>query len=450
MITSELRTEGGRTLVVKRADPTVAVDAARLTREATMLAMARHPGVVEMAEQVDPDEHPEHVELRTIFAGARTLAASDLDSLTVARALAATAGTVADLHALGLVHGRIDPGHIVLTGSGRAVLCGFAEAGLAGDLRSDGQVLVPSLDVAALGALLHRAVADAAASPDPRRSGLDRPAAARLADRATAADPALRPSARTFAAGLAACLPAPPSSRTRARPSLPAEGPSVDRSPVDRSSAEPTGPARPAPPAAPASGSVSPAAAGSAPRPAGPAPSPVDRDRRRRGRRVLAVTGVVLAVVSLGLGVDALVDLRSGPGADPAGASPTRASPTSAGASVPVEQPSAGAPQPGGQLEIDGRHLALGTAEDQVLQAVWGCTGSPTVVLVRPDGSVFRFDRLATPGQDVSGVLVGRVPDRAAVQVVSDADGCLALQARAGDRIETLSIPAAPPSPTPA
>ena len=431
MITSELRTEGGRTLVVKRADPTVAVDAARLTREATMLAMARHPGVVEMAEQVDPDEHPEHVELRTIFAGARTLAAPDLDSLIVARALAATAGTVADLHALGLVHGRIDPGHIVLTGSGRAVLCGFAEAGLAGDLRSDGQVLVPSLDVAALGALLHRAVADAAASPDPRRSGLDRPAAARLADRATAADPALRPSARTFAAGLAACLPAPPSSRTRARPSLPAEGPSVDRSPVDRSSAEPAAPA-------------------SAPRPARPAPSPVDRDRRRRGRRVLAVTGVVLAVVSLGLGVEALVDLRSGPGADPAGASPTSASPTSAGESVPVEQPSAGAPQPGGQLEIDGRHLALGTAEDQVLQAVWGCTGSPTVVLVRPDGSVFRFDRLATPGQDVSGVLVGRVPDRAAVQVVSDADGCLALQARAGDRIETLSIPAAPPSPTPA
>jgi hypothetical protein len=40
---------------------------------------------------------------------------------------------------------------------------------------------------------------------------------------------------------------------------------------------------------------------------------------------------------------------------------------------------------------------------------VWNCAGPEALVLVRPDGAVFRFDGLATTGHDVLGVLVGRV-----------------------------------------
>jgi hypothetical protein len=153
-------------------------------------------------------------------------------------------------------------------------------------------------------------------------------------------------------------------------------------------------------------------------------------------------------VVAVGLGVDALADVPSSDTAHPVAASPAA---TSASTPAPTEQPAPGdAPRPGGQIVLDGHHLQLGTADDQVVRAVWGCTGPPAVVLVRADGAVFRFDRLASPGQDVTGVLVGRLPERDAVQLVTGADGCLALQARAGDRAETLSIPATPPSPTPA
>ncbi|MGZ4718640.1 MAG: hypothetical protein ACXWCB_18270, partial [Acidimicrobiales bacterium] len=211
MITSELVAENGRTFVVKRADPAADADAARLAREATMLAIARHPGVVEVAPGPDPpDPARAPVELRTVHAGARTLAAPDIDPLAALQALATTAETVADLHALGLVHGRLDPDHIVLTSSGRAVLCGFAEAGLAGDRRPDGTVLVPSVDVAALGARLAEAL-DRLREPTsgPRRAAVDRAGLARLVERAAAADAGLGPSARAVAAGLAAALPRP-------------------------------------------------------------------------------------------------------------------------------------------------------------------------------------------------------------------------------------------------
>ncbi len=163
------------------------------------------------------------------------------------------------------------------------------------------------------------------------------------------------------------------------------------------------------------------------------------------------VVGAAIAVVSLGVGIDALADLPTGRGADPAAASSaTTAVPDPTPPSSLVPAALGDQPQPGGRLDLDGHHLQLGTADDQVVRAAWGCTGRPAVVLVRPDGAVFRFDRLATPGQDVTGVLVGRVPERSTVQLVTGSDGCLALQAAAADRVETLAIPAAPPSPTPA
>ncbi len=217
MTTCELAAVGRRTLVIKRADPADRADEARLAHEATMLAMARHPGVVEVDPHPDaPDPadavgpRPTALELRTVYAGSRTLAAADLDPLAALRALVVAAGTLADLHAVGLVHGRLDPDHIVLTGTGRAVLCGFAEAGLSGDRRSDGEVLTPSTDVAALGARLAEVLALA---PEPiratRHDTVDRVGLAPLIARATA-DPGLRPSARAFAATLAAALPRPP------------------------------------------------------------------------------------------------------------------------------------------------------------------------------------------------------------------------------------------------
>lgn len=428
MTTSELVADGGRTLVVKRADPAVAPDAARLTREATLLAMARHPGVVELVGPSDPlvpadrddqgDPTGVVLELRTLFAGARTLAAPDLDPRTAARALAVVAATVADLHALGLVHGRITPDHVVLTGAGRAVLCGFAEAGLAGDVRSDGEVLLPSLDVASLGSVLGRLLAEPAGAAERRHSGLDRGAVARLVDRATDADPRLRPSARTFATALAASLPRAPEPRALARPSEPAIAPHA---------------------AGPDSGSADPdAARGKADLTGVVLPT-------SRGRRLVAATGALVAVVWLGMGFDALGD---GPHRATTSTTPSSTAAVTRSDATTVEQPPTSEPaRPGGELDLDGRHLTLGTPADQVVRAVWSCSGPEAVVLVRPDGSVFRFDGLAVPGHDVTGVLVGRLPPRAIVELVTGADGCTQVQARATDRTVTLSIPSLPSSP---
>ncbi|MGH9119270.1 MAG: hypothetical protein ACRD0A_15730, partial [Acidimicrobiales bacterium] len=151
----------GRAVARKRAS--TAAQRASLEWEAAALAAAGHPGVVDLLD-VEPES------LTTAYAGTHSLATGP--PLTAERIMAlgaAVAATVADLHSLGIVHGRVDPSHVVLGPDGRPLLCGFSGTTLAGRagpptsptvhgfadprLRS-GDPTPPAADVYAIGAVL--------------------------------------------------------------------------------------------------------------------------------------------------------------------------------------------------------------------------------------------------------------------------------------------------------
>ena len=137
--------------------------------------------------------------LRTVHAGEPVTrwAGSLTDVAGVAAALAATLG---DLHDAGLVHGRLDPSHVLLGDGGRPRLCGWSGP--------DGAA--PADDVGAWGRLVDD-LATRAASPRrllagrsaarTRRSLLD------LAERASDPVPTRRPSARALADAVMTAVP---------------------------------------------------------------------------------------------------------------------------------------------------------------------------------------------------------------------------------------------------
>ena len=95
-------------------------------------------------------------------------------------------------------------------------------------------------------------------------------------------------------------------------------------------------------------------------------------------------------------------------------------------------------------MVLGGHRYSLGTPEDQVLVAVWGCAGPAAPVLVRPDGAVFRFESLATADHDVAGVPAGQLPAGTAARLVRDGDGCFELGGGAGADAVTIAVPSAP------
>jgi eukaryotic-like serine/threonine-protein kinase len=206
----------------------------RLAHEALVLAAAAHPGVVELCGLAAPDGE---LELRTRWVGSRSLAdAIPLPAPQVALIIGAVAETVADLHRMGLVHGRIDATHVLFDDGGRPVLCGFSGAG--GLARATATTPGPRTgdDVAALGELLTIALGPVPTDgliPDHRfgrtrtRHQLHRSLLV-LADTATVDDPNARPSARALAAGIQRLTPdlAPASSLDHLRATV---GPSETR-----------------------------------------------------------------------------------------------------------------------------------------------------------------------------------------------------------------------------
>ena len=66
---------------------------------------------------------PGRLELR--WVGSHTLETARPTVPAAAAILAALAVTVADVHGLGVVHGRIDPSHVVIGPRGEPVLCGL-------------------------------------------------------------------------------------------------------------------------------------------------------------------------------------------------------------------------------------------------------------------------------------------------------------------------------------
>jgi hypothetical protein len=127
---------------VVRKEATSAAEAARLANEALVLRVARHPGVVRLL----------HFDGRVLET--RWVDGPSAGSLTPCQG-AALATTLADLHAIGVVHGAVEPSHVLVPADGKPVLCGFGQGAL-GASRGDPRL---ADDVAALATML-RAQAD--------------------------------------------------------------------------------------------------------------------------------------------------------------------------------------------------------------------------------------------------------------------------------------------------
>ncbi|HEY8526880.1 MAG TPA: hypothetical protein VIL48_18050 [Acidimicrobiales bacterium] len=187
----------GGPVAIKTATGPASVD--RLQHEAQRLHRAGHPGVVTV---VGAGFVGEAFELRTRYVG-DTLA-HWTGSLAHAAGLgAAIATTVADLHEIGLVHGRLDATHVLVGADGRPRLCGLSHPGDCG----------PADDVHALGLLLEHLLARVGAE---RRSGLGwarsagagpRRALSQIAARALDPVATRRPSARALARSILAAVP---------------------------------------------------------------------------------------------------------------------------------------------------------------------------------------------------------------------------------------------------
>jgi hypothetical protein len=380
VVTTTVESDAGRPVVVKRAPGEVG---ARLRREGERLQRARHPGVVPVVRSGPIDGG---WELATGHAGRPVAALGGLRVPQVAGLVAGVASTLADLHGLDVVHGRVDATHVLVGEHGRPVLCGLG----------DGEPPArPEDDVAALGALLVDLLeGDDQGEPIPDRrwrgrrtgSAWDRRALLLLADQASAEPPTRRPTARRLAAAIAETVPG--LARIEAlSPVAPDAVASIDSIERLRASAE------------------------------------VDERRSPWPRRAPAVALLAAGLVGVGL-LRLLGEGTEGPrlGAAPAASSTTPS---------PAER--IATPIPGSELTSGGHTYRVGQAGDEVLVDDWDCDGERTPALLRPaTGEVFVFPRWAEDGS-LSVAPVARVIGAEALVSASVGAACPGLAVRTAD-----------------
>jgi hypothetical protein len=420
-------------VVVKTATP-AAVD--RLRLEIERLQRAAHPGVVAIVAVADPPA----CELRTRYAGepvggwAGTMA-------SVAGFGAAVATTLADLHGVGLVHGRIDASHILVGEDGRPRLCGFSHPG----------GTEPADDVAALADVLSNLVDRAR----PLRGGTPlrrwrRVGQAYGQERALrqalhhALDPVptRRPNARVLADAILAAVPGaelpPPTHQTRTEPdtleriwAASEEGTEAERwaravgsGPPDLPLAGVTTPdwgTAPPPPEHPAADALGltierPQLAGRGGLGGRPrsTPDPPSAPQSGRRRLVAAVVGIA-PVVALTGAAATLVTREDSPPPEADAAFPWPPDcPRVPGPAADIDGD--GCPN---QLTVDGATVTagearwtLGQAGDQITLGDWDCDGSASAALLRPPtGDVFLFPDWARSGAPVSVTPIQRVAE---------------------------------------
>ena len=480
-ITVELG-DDGRPVVVKTADHDEAD--LWLSREAERLARARHPGVIEIVDRANR-------RLVLAWAGHHTLDTLSPTPEVAVTLVANLAATLCDLHALGIVHGRLTPGHVVVDDRGRPRLCGLRGAG-PGPIEPG-----PAEDVAALGRLIDLLLGtEAELEPIPehrwgrkRWSGAQRRALLTLADQASDPDPARRPTARALAAAVAQLVPeaqyaTPSPPRDGPKPS--AEEPSTEERPVPPESAADDLPVRDEESGQETEGagddpdlSLDDRAHDGVPIPArtiggerflglrledrsrgpglvdpvAPEPAPAEPGSPRVGeptnRPRWASRPVLLALGTVGGALVVIVALSSsGSRTHPPH---TAAVPLTGVTTTSIRPPDDPPRCPGQDCPTDGEIVGnlirrgdhwfeAGRSGDHVSLGDWDCDGVDTPAVVRPStGEVFVFDHWATPRKPTTVAPVAVVPKAMSLETVTTASGCAPPRVRLADgSVESL------------
>jgi eukaryotic-like serine/threonine-protein kinase len=432
---------------------------AYLKVEADLLVVAAHPGVVELIRSHEVEDGVWELELRLVQGDNLTVGPS-WSAEEVAGFGAAAATTLADLHDLGIAHGRLGPDHLLVDEAGRPLLCGLGGArrgvpvGTGVDPRP--------LDVSALARCLIELLPPNA--PRDLRRALDRAISARRRRPLTARQlarslshavpgsrlPGVGHPGAVASPGAVAKQPAEPASRGR-------QGEALRRTDGDGASGEGGDDG-----AAPAL-SRSPQPAESSIPPAGLRSGAFQADRRSRSwhgsgvtahpgtrKAVGSTTAVILAalvVVALGIGLW-LVSVRPPGGgrarsvlpAAPHLAAPGRGSgsPVSGASPKPavrVGQRGATCPpadrgcgpvrRPGGVLTTASGRYRFGAAGDVVVLGRWTCRAEAFPALLRPTtGQVWVFDAWAAGRARVGAHLVATIRGGRSLRVMPDAGGC--------------------------
>lgn len=379
--TTEVESGPAGPVVVRRA---IGPDAPGLRRIGERLVAAAHPGVVEVLSSGGSEQE---WELRLAHAGHPVGLMGQLSPERVAAIAAAVATTLADLHAIGLVHGAVEPSHVLVGAHGRPVLCGLVP-------EVDGRE--PTDDVAALGALM---VSLLGPGDDPvvlpqRRWARTRPTAdwsrrslLLLADHACAEPSSRRPSARRLAAEISEAVPG------AVLEIAPAAGPDGD---------DPMG-------------SLRPEVGDEAPPP-----------------RLSALAGAVVGVVLLGA-VGVQLARPHSESADTATPAPTTSvlEPGARPACVPLPAAHGSGSGCATPVEVDGSLVRVGEVRyqvgepgDVVALGDWDCEGGATPAVLRPStGEVFVFDSWAGEA-DVAVGATDRVDGADELVVEGASDGC--------------------------
>ncbi len=351
----------GKVVVRKRA--TSDHEHERFAHEAHMLQRASHPGVVEFISFDD-----ETGTLRTQFAGDQTWKSSPPETLSeLAKGVASVAATLSDLHTLAITHASLTADHIVLGADRRPILCDLSQAG-----DQD-----PSIDVAALGAVIHECLDQIGDGKPSTRKAL-----AALADRASHTDPEKRPSAAALAAA----------SRQLVQTSQPTAGRS--------------------------SGSSIKVLAGAA--------------------VLMAALAVLfwpsaddpLAIATL----DEALPVTNPPSPAPALSTQAADRPTTPSTTVAIEIPVEPL-----VLEHDGFRYAVGQSGDSAAIGDWDCDGAETAAILRPhSGQVYLFDTWPTDSE-TARVTPLTIPNSTATLDAGTDCGRLVLVDAAGEAV-TLNV----------
>lgn len=376
-------------------------DVAALQAEAELLRFAAHPGVVEMVRSEASAAAGWELTVRRV-PGADLTGVGPWTADEVAGYGAAVATTLADLHDVGVVHGRLAPEHLLVDLVGRPVICGFGHARRClGEPAADAW---KAADVADLARCL------AARTPAGSPRALDR-----AIDRAITAK--RRPmSARQLAALLG---------RATSAPTLP--GPSTP------------GPSTPGP-STPSSSTPGPSTPGSgdetSPSPTAAPGGAIRLYHWRPGRRQAALGGVFLAaaavtvVLTLGPLLFRSPVVRGGRGPLP----PSQSSAVRASSALPcpaVDDGCGPLPSPGGVVALARGRFRIGRPGDVVVLGRWTCTTTALAALLRPsNGAVWVFWRWAHVGGRATATLLARVVGARSLRVLPEAGGC--------DRVEVL------------